>query len=75
MPAHDIDVTIPAQTVKNKDMDMEVVVRADGHVFGRVRISKGSIDWVPANSDHPRRMSWERFAEVMDERGRIIKPR
>lgn len=73
MPAHDIDVTLPAQTVKNKDL--EVTIRADGYVFGRVRISRGSIDWVPANSDLPRRMSWEKFAQLMDERGRPVRPR
>lgn len=73
MPAHDIDVTLPAATVKNKDL--EVTIRADGRIFGRVRISRGSIDWVPANSDLPRRMSWERFAEVMDELGRSVRSR
>lgn len=73
MPVHDIDVTVPAQTIKNKDM--EVGIRADGYRFGRIRISKGSIDWVPANSDHPRRMTWEQLARLMDEHGRVIKPR
>ena len=72
MPAHDIDVTIPAQTVLNKDM--EISVRADGRLFGRVRVSRGSIDWLPANSPVSRRMSWEKFAEVMDEKGRKIRP-
>lgn len=73
MPAHDIDVTVPAQTIKNKDM--EVAIRADGKRYGRVRISKGSIDWVPANSDLPRRLSWEQFARLMDDHGRVIRPR
>jgi len=72
MPAHDIDVTIPAQTVLNKDM--EISVRADGRLFGRVRISRGSIDWLPANSPISRRMSWEKFAEVMESGGRKIRP-
>ena len=72
MPAHDIDVTIPAQTVLNKDM--EISVRSDGRLFGRVRISRGSIDWLPANSPISRRMSWEKFAEVMESGGRKIRP-
>jgi hypothetical protein len=73
MPAHEINVTFPAQTIKNKDM--EVVITSDGRRFGRVRISKGSIDWVPANSDLTRRLSWERFAQLMDENGRQIRAR
>jgi hypothetical protein len=72
MPAHDIDVTIPAQTVLNKDM--EISVRSDGRLFGRVRVSRGSIDWLPANSPISRRMSWERFAEIMERDGRKIRP-
>ncbi|MEN3272472.1 MAG: hypothetical protein V7636_1233 [Actinomycetota bacterium] len=72
MPAHDIDVTIPAQTVLNKDM--EISIRSDGRLFGRVRISRGSIDWLPANSPISRRMSWEKFAEVMETDGRKIRP-
>jgi len=72
MPTHDIDVTIPAQTVLNKDM--EICVHADGKLFGRVRVSRGSIDWVPANSPIPRRLSWERFAGLMEEQGRKVRP-
>jgi hypothetical protein len=72
MPAHDIDVTIPAQTVLNKDM--EISVRSDGRLFGRLRVSRGSIDWLPANSPISRRMSWEKFAEVMETSGRKIRP-
>lgn len=73
MPAHDIDVTVPAQSIKNKDM--EVAIRADGRSFGRVKISRGSIDWVPANSDLTRRMTWERFADLMRDHGRPVRQR
>jgi hypothetical protein len=72
MPAHDIDVTIPAQTVLNKDM--EIAVRSDGRLYGRVRVSRGSIDWLPANSAITRRLSWERFADLMEREGRKIRP-
>ena len=71
MPVHDIDVTVPAATVKNKDM--QVLVRADGRVFGRVCISRGSVDWIPANSPVARRMTWERFDQLMNEHGRKVR--
>ena len=33
--------------------------------LGRLRISKGSIDWYPKHSKNVRRYTWERFAELM----------
>ena len=67
MPVHEINVTVPAQSIKNADM--EIVIDADGRRFGRVKISRGSIDWVPANGTVTRRLSWEKFAQLMDEHG------
>ena len=71
MPVHEINVTVPAQSIRNADM--EIVIDADGRRFGRVRISKGSIDWVPANSPVTRRVTWERFAQLMEDNGRKVR--
>ena len=69
MATHEIDMTVPAQTVMNKDV--EVRVRSDGAAYGTVQISKGSIDWVPANNKvHRYGMTWEKFDELMREHGR-----
>jgi hypothetical protein len=69
MATHEIDMTVPAQMVKNKDV--EVRVRSDGAAYGTVQISKGSIDWVPANNKvHRYGMTWEKFDELMREHGR-----
>ena len=72
MPVHDIDVTIPAQSVRNTDLVINI--KGDGRQFGRLLVSRGSIDWVPANSPITRRMSWERFAELMDSEGQRLTP-
>jgi hypothetical protein len=66
---HDISLEIPhGITVVNKDI--EVTVREDGRILGRVRISKGSIDWVAANRQTVKYLPWSRFADLMDAEGR-----
>lgn len=69
MATHEISLNVPhGISVVNKDI--EVHVREDGEVLGRIHISKGSIDWIPASAKQVRRLSWERFAALMEEEGR-----
>lgn len=70
MPKHDIELDVPAQVVKNKDV--EIAVRSDDVLLGRLKVSKGSIDWYPANTVKGRRLSWEKFGDLMDEHGRKV---
>jgi hypothetical protein len=73
MARHEISLNIPhGITVVNTDI--EVVVREDGEVFGRVRISRGSIDWIPRMGRRAKTMGWRRFGDVMEEHGRT-RPR
>jgi hypothetical protein len=66
---HDISLEIPhGITVVNKDI--EVTVREDGKILGRVRISKGSIDWLAANRQRVKYLPWSGFARLMDDEGR-----
>ena len=37
--------------------------------LGELRISRGTIDWVPRNHAQAYRLEWERFDEVMRENG------
>jgi hypothetical protein len=73
MARHEISLNIPhGITVVNTDI--EVVVREDGEVLGRVRISRGSIDWIPGRGRRAKTMGWRRFGDVMEEHGRT-RPR
>jgi hypothetical protein len=68
MATHDISLKIPhGITVVNTDI--EVIVREDGEVLGRVRISRGSIDWIPRLSRRAKTMRWRRFGDVMEDYG------
>jgi hypothetical protein len=64
MPQHTIDVRVPHE-IWVENTDLEIHVKSDGRLLGRVHISRGSIDWVPAGSQSWHRLRWERFAELM----------
>ncbi|MEA3019504.1 MAG: hypothetical protein QOI47_1028 [Actinomycetota bacterium] len=70
MPKHDIELAVPAAVVKNKDV--EIAVRSDDVLLGRLKLSRGSVDWYPANTVKGRRLSWERFDALMEEHGRKV---
>jgi hypothetical protein len=66
MPKHEIALELPQQFFL-ASKDMVIAVRSDGGLLGRVKISKGSIDWMPAgNSRYSHKMSWEKFRDVME---------
>jgi hypothetical protein len=68
--AHEISLNIPhGITIVNTDIELEV--REDGDLLGRMRISKGTLDWIPAHKQRGHRLRWRRFAELMEQN---VKP-
>lgn len=64
MPAHELTCRVPSTLVVNKDLVVEI--RSDDELLGNLHISRGSIDWAPANtSARGRTLSWEKFDEIM----------
>ncbi|HHA2449133.1 hypothetical protein ACSMEB_10980 [Stenotrophomonas maltophilia] len=70
--AHEITMDLATKFVLHKDV--ELAVRKDGRLLGTALISKGNIEWVPAgNSVNKKRLSWARFAELMQDHGKDVK--
>ena len=67
MAIHDIEIELPPKVVLHKDVTF--VVRSDNEKLGELRISKGSVDWVPRSGRIVRRLPWERFDALMQEHG------
>ena len=68
MAAHDVSFNIPQKVLLAKDIEFDV--KSNGKKIGTLLISKGNIEWVPAkNSAKKHRLSWERFAAVMEQHG------
>lgn len=71
MASHDIEMQVPAQTIKNSDAT--IAVWADRSMHGRLKISRGSVDWIPGRNVKKRyRMTWEKFDEIMKEYGKEL---
>lgn len=65
MAEHDIEITLPTKPLINADAT--ILIRSDGTKLGELHISKGSADWRSKNKRTAKTISWERFAELMDE--------
>jgi hypothetical protein len=57
-------------TVENADVTLRVWSNDEN--LGRLRVSKGSIDWQPVKGQMVHRLSWEKFAEMMEQHGRKV---
>ncbi len=71
MARHKVTFHLPERPLGPSDI--EVIVRRDSDMLGRVLISQGAIEWVPARKQHRYRLRWGRFADVMEERGWRIR--
>lgn len=73
--AHEVQAKINTTIVRHKDLEIVVKTTKDGKV-GTLLISKGNVEWLPkGNSVNRRRLSWWRFAALMEQEGRRIKKR
>lgn len=66
MAEHRIFVN-PSRALEVVNSDLVVEVQADGEKLGELRISRGSIDWVPRNHQYGTELTWERFDRLMAE--------
>jgi hypothetical protein len=72
MAKHDVSFEIPQKFVLSKDVVFEI--RSDGSKLGSLLISKGNIEWVPANNSVKKlRLSWEKFAEIIEAKGKVAR--
>jgi hypothetical protein len=68
MPKHKLEIELPPKVILNSDVVIEV--HSDDSKLGELRISRGSVDWIPAKYQSAFRLTWERFDYVMRESGR-----
>jgi hypothetical protein len=72
MATHDVSLNI-TKPIPVGNVDIEIPVRRNGRAFGKVKISKGAIDWMPANkSKTAYYLDWAEFARVMAEYGHPV---
>ncbi len=69
MAKHEVTLRLN-QGITIEQVDATFPVWSDGERLGRLRISKGSVDWQPAHGQMVYRLSWEKFADMMVNNGR-----
>ncbi|MHB8467830.1 MAG: hypothetical protein ACYDH6_15845 [Acidimicrobiales bacterium] len=67
MPKHKLEIEVPPKAILNSDVVIDV--STDDVKLGELRISRGSVDWVPARHHTVFRLSWERFDDMMRANG------
>lgn len=70
--AHKVLMELNEKVVLHKDIKIEV--RKDDVKLGTVLVSKGNIEWLPANNSvNKHRLTWVKFAELMENYGKNAK--
>lgn len=70
--AHQVSLNLNEKLVFHKDVEIEV--KADSSKLGTLLISKGNIEWLPVgNSVNKHRLTWKKFAELMETQGKPAK--
>jgi len=59
MAIHTVYFNLPPRELGNSDIIIQVF--SDEEKFGTVTISKGALEWYPANAKNPYKMGWVRF--------------
>lgn len=70
--AHEVTMELKSTFVLRKDVSFEI--KKNESKLGTLLISKGNVEWIPAgNSVNKRRISWAKFAELMESEGQAKK--
>lgn len=62
--AHTVNMEIPPQAVYNSDVVFQVSV--DDRSIGRLKVSRGGVEWVPRNYRDGIQLSWSEFAKLIE---------
>lgn len=77
--AHEVSLNLSTKVIASKDCEVVVREIVDGktQTLGKLLISKGNIEWLPAgNSVNKKRYTWRQFADKMSEAKTVrAKPR
>ena len=68
---HDIRFSIPDRELGKADIEFKV--KKAGKLFGTLRVSKGSIVWLPKDTTYGHKIGWNKFDEVMRDQKRSEK--
>jgi len=64
---HEVYFTIPARELGNSDLIIWIYAgKRKKKSSGRLRISKGTLDFIPGKGKKPRKIGWDRVEEMFE---------
>lgn len=70
--AHEVRAKVDTKVVGHKDL--EIIVKTNDGKLGTLLVSKGNVEWLPkGNSVNKKRLSWVKFAKLMEGEGKPAK--
>lgn len=66
--AHKVKFSIPERELGRADIEFKV--KRNNTMFGRLKVSKGSIVWVPKGKGRGYKIRWGRFDETIKKVGK-----
>lgn len=71
MAKHDVSFTLPERPLGKADAEFRI--KRDQEVLGRLKVSNGSLVWVPKNAKYGYRIGWIDFDSLMQNHGKHEK--
>ncbi len=71
MAQHKVDFIVPERPLGKADVEFKV--RRDGDALGRLKVSNGTIVWVPRGKTYGFKMNWPDFNNMMQQNGKSEK--
>lgn len=68
MAIHDVTFSIPERRLGKKDV--EFAVKRDRKAFGRLKVSNGTVVWVPKDKTYGFKVDWVKFDDFMQKHGK-----
>lgn len=66
--AHEVDMQAP--TLGLGKADVVFAVKSNGKTMGALHVSRGAVVWFPVKRANGYKLSWTKFAEMMEAEGR-----
>lgn len=63
------DVYVNAEGLEVKNRDVVFEIKGNEGKLGELRVSRGSVEWKPANYKYGFHLEWEAFDRLMQEQG------
>lgn len=67
MAEHDVSFTLPERQLGRADIEFRI--KRNRRAFGRLRVSEGSLVWVPADRTLGFKLGWVDFDRLAQEHG------